>query len=76
MSGNIYCGADCPICGQGGLHRVRITNCNNVEVYLCSECDALWFGDKDGARNGYERFEEFMEKWGLIADWKQVVILE
>ena len=76
MIGNPANGTDCPICGQGGLYRVRILNCDNLEAFLCSECDAIWLGDEEAARNGYDRFETFMEKRGLTANWKQVQILE
>ena len=35
----------CKFCEQGNIYEVKIKKTNEI-VYLCAECDALWFNDE------------------------------
>jgi transcription elongation factor Elf1 len=67
---------ECPVCGQGGLHRVRLLALVSAAAVLCEECDALWFGETICEVNHYEQFQAYMKARGLRADWCEVEILD
>lgn len=35
----------CKCCGQADIYKVKIEKTNEI-VYLCAECDALWFDEE------------------------------
>ena len=63
----------CPVCGQGGLRRVLLLDLKSKAVVLCSECEAVWEGDEAFPISNYEIFENYMEKHGAAANWKNVI---
>lgn len=65
----------CPFCEEGRVYRVRLTALDQV-AFLCEECDALWFGQAEIARDSYVVFEAYMRSRGRPGLWSEVDVLE
>jgi hypothetical protein len=66
----------CPVCGQGGVHKVRLLQAGGKIAQLCEECDALWLEEEISDPDQFTRFEEYMDSIGKPASWGDVEILD
>lgn len=66
----------CPRCdGQGEVEKVRVKADGDI-LYLCDECDAVWFSIEsivDGER--WLDFGTYMKTKGLTGTWDEIELL-
>ncbi len=56
----------CPYCeGQGIIH-TAVVKATGEDIYICGECDSVWFRD-DRGETQVQPFEYYMEERGLKA---------
>lgn len=63
----------CPRCGQGSVIRAKI-NSTGKYIYLCNECDAMWFSRLDIGNSPFLDFGTYMEEMDLPPLWSELSI--
>ena len=59
----------CPYCEQENVWEIELRPSNRRAV-MCFECDTVWESTTDVKDGKGVRFEDYMTKLGLPADWK------
>ncbi|OCL26019.1 hypothetical protein U472_08320 [Orenia metallireducens] len=61
INGKVYC----PLCEENGpIFKTRL-NRDKLDIYVCDECDGLWFMNNDYVlyeKEGMQNLEEYIEK--------------
>jgi len=65
----------CPRCNQGEVAAAKVIQ-NETFIWLCEECEAIWFSEKDVGEKPFLDFGTYMESVGLKPLWEEIVILE
>lgn len=66
---------ECPRCKQGSVLAVKVIK-NGRIIYLCDECEAVWFCKDSIEYATFNYFNYYMERLGLPDDWDQLEILD
>lgn len=64
----------CPRCEQGELFKAMIRK-NNRIIFICNECDAIWFSFNDIGSSPWLDFGTYMEEQGLSPLWNELMDL-
>lgn len=64
----------CPRCGQGYIYEVKIKK-NNQTIFICEECDAVWFLVKDIGVTPFIDYGLFMQGLGYSSRWDEFDII-
>lgn len=61
----------CPFCdGQGAIYRAKVIK-NNMQIFICDECDTMWL-NSDINENNCISFEDFMSELELKPLWSEL----
>jgi len=61
----------CPRCDQGIVVPVRVRKTGRV-IYLCDECEAVWFCSDSIEYATFNYFNLYMERLGLPDSWSEL----
>jgi Fe-S-cluster-containing dehydrogenase component len=54
---------------------VELIDLDHKRCVLCRECEVIWEGEEPQESGPIIRFEEYMNNFGKVADWKRLVKL-
>jgi uncharacterized protein (DUF983 family) len=63
----------CPRCEQGDIAIATITK-TGQSVYVCEECEAMWFAKNDIGPSSFVDFGTYMEEIGLLPLWDELSV--
>ncbi len=63
----------CPRCGQGIVVKARVKK-TSKEIYICNECDAVWFCSDSIDYATFNYFNIYMERQGLDDKWDELEV--
>jgi hypothetical protein len=63
----------CPMCDQGWVVPATV-NVTGQAIWVCDECDALWFGEEPPSRECYDTLGSLLSKLGLPELWTQITL--
>lgn len=67
---------ECPFCdGQGIVCRASIKKLDRI-IYICDECDTIWLEGNEIKETNCNRFDTFMEQYGLLPLWSELTNIE
>ena len=64
----------CPRCEQGNITTALI-NCSGKKIYLCEECEAMWFPTYAIDPNNFIDFNTYMRGIGRKPLWSELTIV-
>jgi transcription elongation factor Elf1 len=65
----------CPRCEQGDIAKAQVKK-TGKNIYVCQECEAAWFSEKDIGVSPFVDFGTYMEEIGLSPLWGELNIQE
>lgn len=65
----------CPRCEQGWLNKVMVKK-TGKEIFICEECDAIWFCLESIEYCTFNYFSAYMERQGFSDKWSELEILK
>jgi len=65
----------CPRCDQGWVCSALIIPLKK-NIYICDECDAIWFEENKIENTNFEDFTTYMETHKLPGTWDQLQVNE
>jgi RNase P subunit RPR2 len=65
----------CPRCSQGYVITARV-RANGAVVFICEECEAIWFCKDRIEYATFNFFNFYMERLGLPVDWRELEIVD
>ncbi len=61
----------CPVCHVGDILRVRVKKTGDY-IYICRECDAVWFCMESIKFETYNIYGIYMNRLGLKDSWDEI----
>ena len=61
----------CRRCNQGTILSMRVKKTKNA-LFICDECEAIWFCKKNIEYATFNYFNLYMERQGLPALWSEL----
>jgi uncharacterized Zn finger protein len=66
----------CPRCDGQGIVRHAIVKATSQPIFICDECDAVWFSVDDVATSRAIDFRTYVSQFGLEGLWSELAILD
>jgi len=64
----------CPVCDQGRILKVRFKKNNDI-LFICDECESVWFSDSEIRYATFNYFHIYMERINSNDKWSEIDIL-
>lgn len=64
----------CPRCEQGEIKKAIIKK-TKVQIYICDECDAIWFSQDKLGDSDFLDFGKYLQSLELPPLWKELSVL-
>lgn len=65
----------CPRCEEGWINKALVRK-TNKHIFICPECDAVWFCLDSIEYCTFNYFNYYMERQGLLDEWSELEIIE